>query len=261
MTDRRKGCHNAVVLENLPVMPGVFRLRLRCPDVASAARPGQFVMVRCDDHLLRRPISIAGADVGSGEISLLIARVGTGTAWLGERRPGEMLDVVGPLGNGFTIDDGAGKLLLIGGGMGIAPLNFLAEYAGRLGHEITLALGARTAELLCPPEHLADTGECLLFTEDGSAGATGRVTDCPDSIIAGADRIFVCGPIPMYRALSRDSRFTGRPVQISLEVRMACGTGLCYGCTVKTTGGPRQVCSHGPVFGMDEIIWPELADL
>ncbi|ADJ26218.1 Dihydroorotate dehydrogenase, electron transfer subunit, iron-sulfur cluster binding domain protein [Dehalogenimonas lykanthroporepellens BL-DC-9] len=261
MADPRSRRHSAEVLANDSVMPGVFRLRLKCPAVASSARPGQFVMVSCDNHLLRRPVSIAGADVAGGEISLLIASVGTGTAWLKERQSGDWLDVLGPQGNGFTIDEDSNKLLLVGGGMGIAPLNFLAEYAGRLRREVTLVLGARTAELLCPPGHLADTGECLLFTEDGSAGTAGRVTDCPDSHIATADQIFVCGPIPMYRALAQDARFTGRPVQVSLEVRMACGTGLCYGCTIKTTGGLRQVCSHGPVFRMDEVAWPELADL
>ncbi len=252
----------ATVLSNEMVMPGVFSLCLQCPEVAAAARPGQFVMLKCGESLLlRRPISISDTNPPSGQIGLMIANVGAGTEWLSKRQPGEELDILGPLGNGFTIDEKAERLLLIGGGMGIAPLNFLARKAASVGKRVTLVLGARTGELLCPPSHLPKVDECVICTEDASVGIKGRVTDCPDAHIEEADQIFACGPLPMYRALVKDPRFAKKPMQVSLEVRMACGIGLCYGCTVKTNQGLRQVCQNGPVFDMGDIVWEEMADL
>ena len=252
----------ATVLSNETVMPNVFRLRLQCPEISSEAKPGQFVMVKCgDETLLRRPISISDASGSSEQISLLIAKIGKGTDWLSRRQPGDELDVIGPLGIGFSIDEKSERILLIGGGMGIAPLNFLANKASGLGKKVTLALGARTGELLCPTSHLPEVNECVFCTEDASVGIKGRVTDCPDAHIEAADQIFVCGPLPMYRAMAKDRRFDGKRMQVSLEVRMACGVGLCYGCTVKTKQGLRQVCEDGPVFEMKDIIWDQLADL
>ena len=253
---------SATVLSNDAVMPGVFQLRLHCPEIAVTACPGQFIMLKCGDQLLlRRPLSISDTDALNGQINLLIASIGQGTEWLSHRSTGEELDILGPLGNGFTVDDKADKLLLIGGGMGIAPLNFMSNHAMALGKKITLVLGARTGDLLCPSSHLPDVNECVLCTEDASVGIKGRVTDCPDNYIAEADQIFACGPLPMYRALANDIRFSSKLMQISLEVRMACGIGLCYGCTVKTRNGLRQVCEDGPVFQMSNIIWEELKDL
>ncbi|PPD58492.1 dihydroorotate dehydrogenase electron transfer subunit [Dehalogenimonas etheniformans] len=251
----------ATVLSNDAVMPNVFQLRLQCPEIAHSGEPGQFVMIKCGDNLLRRPISISDANGPSEQFSLLIAKVGKGTDWLSSVRPGDELDIIGALGNGFTIDDRTERLLLIGGGMGIAPLNFLASRATGLGKKVTLMLGARTGELLCPSSHLPQVNECVFCTEDASVGIKGRVTDCPDAYIETAEQIFACGPLPMYRALAKDHRFGGKPMQISLEVRMACGIGLCYGCTIKTKNGQKQVCEDGPVFEMDDILWDELADL
>ena len=252
----------ATVLSTGIVLPGVFQLRLQCPEIASSSKPGQFVMLKCgDENLLRRPISVSDANPPSGQIGLMIATIGKGTEWLSRRKPGEELDILGPLGNGFTFDENAEKLLLIGGGIGIAPLNFLGRKAAALGKKVALILGARTGELLCPPSHLPQVDECVFCTEDASVGIKGRVTDCPDALIADADQVFACGPLSMYRALAKDPRFTRKSMQVSLEVRMACGIGLCYGCTVKTKQGLRQVCEDGPVFEMGDIVWEELADL
>jgi dihydroorotate dehydrogenase electron transfer subunit len=262
MVDAKPVLIQARITANNPVMPGVFQLKLRCPEIVTAARPGQFVMIKCGaDRLLRRPISISGTDIATGEISLLIAAVGKGTDWLAQRTTGEHLDVLGPLGQGFSLEPGADKVLLIGGGMGIAPLNFLAEQAAAMGKAVTLVLGARTGAMLCPASHLPEVNERVLCTEDASVGIKGRVTECPDDYIAAAAQIFACGPLPMYRALAKDPRFNSGNIQVSLEVRMACGTGLCYGCTINTRGGLRQVCRHGPVFNMNDILWEELADL
>ncbi|AKG53841.1 dihydroorotate dehydrogenase electron transfer subunit [Dehalogenimonas sp. WBC-2] len=262
MAEAKPFLGTATVLSNDTVMPGVFQLRLLCPNIATTAKPGQFVMLKCgDNHLLRRPISISDADSSSGQIGLLIASIGKGTGWLARRSPGEELDILGPLGNGFIINENAGKLLLIGGGMGIAPLNFLAKKARASGKKVTLVLGARTGELLCPSSHLPEVTECVFYTEDASTGIQGRVTDCPDNYVAEAAQVFACGPLPMYRALVKDPRFSTKSMQISLEVRMACGIGLCYGCTVNTKHGLKQVCQDGPVFKIGDIIWEELADL
>ena len=262
MASSKPYLETATVLSNEAVMLGVFQLRLQCPSIAAAARPGQFIMLKCGEELLlRRPISISDANAPSGQIGLMIANIGKGTEWLSRRTPGEELDILGPLGNGFTIDENAEKLLLIGGGMGIAPLNFLAKKASSMGKKVTLVLGARTGELLCPSSRLPKVDECIICTEDASVGIKGRVTDCPDAHIEVTDQVFACGPLPMYRALVKDPRFAKKPMQVSLEVRMACGIGLCYGCTVKTKQGLKQVCQHGPVFEMGDIIWEELADL
>ncbi|MEL7561523.1 dihydroorotate dehydrogenase electron transfer subunit [Dehalogenimonas sp. 4OHTPN] len=262
MLNTKPSLVSGTVLSNEGVMPGVFSLRLHCPEIAAAARPGQFLMLKCSESLLlRRPISISDANAPSGQIGLMIATVGKGTDWLSKRQPGEELDVLGLLGNGFEIDDRAERLLLVAGGMGIAPLNFLAKKAAALGKKVTLVLGARTGELLCPSSHLPGVDECVLCTEDASVGITGRVTDCPDTHIEMAQQIFACGPLPMYRALMRDPRFKNKPMQLSLEVRMACGIGLCYGCTVNTKQGLKQVCQDGPVFEAQDILWQELADL
>jgi dihydroorotate dehydrogenase electron transfer subunit len=252
----------ATLLSNEAVMPNVFQLRVQCPEIASKAKPGQFVMVKCGDQtLLRRPISIFDASGPSEQLSLLIASIGKGTEWLSLRQPGEEIDILGPLGHGFSVDEKSERILLIGGGMGIAPLNFLAEKAGNMGKKVTLVLGARTGELLCPSSSLPEVDECVFCTEDASVGIKGRVTNCPDNYIEEADQIFACGPLPMYRALAKDNRFANKSMQVSLEVRMACGIGLCYGCTVKTRQGLRQVCEDGPVFEMSDVLWEELADL
>lgn len=253
---------SATVLSNEAIMPGIFSLRLRCPEIAAAARPGQFVMLKCGESLLlRRPISISDTNVPSGQIGLMIANIGKGTRWLSKRQPGEDLDILGPLGNGFDIDEKADKLLLVAGGMGIAPLNFLAKKVSAQGKQVTLVLGARSGDLVCPTSHLPEVNECVICTEDASVGIKGRVTDCPGAHIEAAQQIFACGPLPMYRALMKDARFRAKPMQISLEVRMACGIGLCYGCTIETRQGLKQVCQDGPVFLADEIVWEELRDL
>lgn len=262
MVNNDKYLGHAEVLGNTPVMPGVFQLKLYCPDIAVSARPGQFVMLNCGDGtFLRRPVSIAGADTTEGVIKLLIANIGRGTDWLSKKTAKEQLELIGPLGTGFSIDGSTQKLLLISGGMGIAPLNFLAHWVVASGKQVTLVAGARTGDLLYPTSHLPELDECILYTEDASAGTRGRVTECPENYIAQADQIFACGPIPMYRSLLSKGAIKHKPVQISLEVRMACGIGLCNGCTIMTNNGPKQVCHDGPVFDMSEICWDELIDL
>jgi len=252
----------AKVTANEAIMPGVYLIRLDCPDIASQARPGQFVMVRCGEgpeHQLRRPLSIHRTD--GNKLSLLFNVVGKGTRWLSECKGGEKIDLMGPLGNGYEIYPDSKKLLLAAGGIGIAPLVFLAEEAIRRGREVTLLLGAATARQLYPKRLLPAGARLVTATEDGSGGERGMITDLLPDFSGGADQLFVCGPLPMYKTMAPMAELKDKPVQVSLEVRMGCGLGICYGCTVKTINGLRQTCKHGPIFELDEVLWDRLADI
>jgi len=217
-------------------------------------------MVCCgEETLLRRPLSIHQRDGDS--IALLVAVVAKGTYWLSQRRAGDSIDLLGPLGNGFTIHPDSKSLLLVAGGIGIAPLRFLADEAVGQGKEVALLLGASTATQLYPGYLLAPETKLITATEDGTAGEKSMVTDLIPKYIDWADQVFACGPMPMYRDMAlrkQELGLEGKPVQISLEVRMGCGRGVCYGCTVKTKDGLRQVCLDGPVFDLDDSLWDEL---
>ena len=244
------------------LMPGVYLIRLDCPDIASAARPGQFVMVRCGEgpeYQLRGPFSIHRIEEDT--IALLFNVVGRGTRWLAQCPAGEKLDLMGPLGNIYEIHPDSKKLLLAAGGIGIAPLVFLAEDAIKRGKEVTLLLGASTAEQLYPKRLLPAGVRLISTTEDGSGGEKGLITDILADFAGAADQLFACGPLPMYRVMAQMAELKDRPVQLSLEVRMGCGLGICYGCTIKTVNGLRQACRHGPIFELKEVLWEELADI
>lgn len=239
------------------LVPRAWLLWLEAPEIAGRARPGQFVMVRCGDGaepLLRRPFSIHGTD-SRGGVALLFETVGQGTAWLAGRAAGDPVDLIGPLGNGFRIAPGCREVLLVAGGVGIAPLAYLAEAALEAGRKVSLLQGARTASVLYPRHRLAPGAAVACVTDDGSSGSRGVVTDFLEEYAARADQVFACGPTGMYRTMARLECLTGKPVQLSLEEKMACGLGACLGCMVQTRSGPKQVCHDGPVFEMGDIIW------
>lgn len=248
----------ARVNSNSEMMPGTRLIWLDAPEIAGSARPGQFVMVRCaegHDPLLRRPLSIHGTD-GSGAVALLFEVAGRGTSWLSGRAPGDLVDVVGPLGNGFSASPGAKSLLLVAGGIGIAPLAFLAGEASLQGKAVTLLQGAaQGASLLYPRHQTPPNCTVVSVSEDGVWERKGLVTGWIAEFIVGADQVFACGPEAMYRSMAGLHCLTGIPVQVSLEERMACGLGACYGCAVRTTRGVKQTCSDGPVFELADIIW------
>jgi len=197
---------------------------------------------------------------------------GKGTPWLSQRKVNTSIELLGPLGNGFSIKPGAKKLLLMAGGIGIAPLYFLTQEAISRGYSVILLLGARTESQLYPksllppgmklvPKSLLPPGMKLVTaTEDGTAGETGRVSELLPEFIDWADQIFACGPMPMYRDIAAKyvRLLADKSVQVSLEMRMGCGIGVCYGCTIKTKNGLKQVCKDGPVFELSEICWDEL---
>jgi dihydroorotate dehydrogenase electron transfer subunit len=245
--------------------PGTFILRLRAPWLAQSARPGQFLHVRVSatpDPLLRRPISLLrvgkpGEERGGlapDEVALLIQVVGRGTALLERLRPGDQLDVMGPLGRPFTLDPSARHLLMVAGGIGVAPLVMLADEALASGQAVTLAMGARGAAGVFPAGLLPEEVEYVVATEDGALGKRGLVTDLLPPLLTWADQVYACGPLAMIRALARLPELTAaKRTQVSLEEHMGCAVGVCYGCVVETRHGRKRVCSEGPVFALSEL--------
>ncbi len=242
-------------------MPGVFLMWLDAPEMAAKAKPGQFVMVTCDstqERLLRRPISIHRANAAS--VALLFANVGAGTDWLAKRKPEDKVDMLGPVGNGFSIDKKSRNILLVAGGMGVAPMCYLSQEALDKDLKVRLLIGARTACQVCPAPLIPHNCKVITATEDGTAGTHGLVTALLPEHVEWADQVFICGPLPMFKAIAKNygKLFADKPAQVSLEVRMGCGMGFCYACTIKTVQGLKQVCKDGPVFEMRDIMWDEL---
>jgi len=270
------------VASNVEVMPGIHLMWIEAPNIACSVLPGQFVTVRCGDFTLRRPLSVH--QVSSQEIALLFKVAGKGTLWLSQRQTSDRIDTLGPLGKGFSIEPGARNLLLVTGGIGIAPLVFLMQHASSQ-HQITLIHGASTAAQLYPffsggkkRSNLSPLPKGVQFipvTEDGSMGKKGMATDILPDFLDWADQVYTCGPVDMYKAMDltlnpsaskgeekgegeQQSNLKLRKCQVSLEVRMGCGFGACYGCTINTKKGLKQVCRDGPVFELDDIIWQEV---
>lgn len=247
------------VVEQERLTRDVFRLWIEM-EQDTPWSPGQFFHVRVGeglDHVLRRPISLSEA-VADRRFALVYRVVGAGTRWLAGRRPGSALDVLGPLGRGFPLHPGDGRVLVIGGGVGVPPLIQLAREVRRRGVEVTAVVGFREARDVMLVDELAALGPVRLLTEDGSAGMPGRVTDAlEEDLLRGADRFYACGPSPMLQAVQ--GKLSGHlPGYLSLEERMGCGIGVCMGCVHllrRADGSPvyRRVCADGPVFPAEEV--------
>ncbi len=250
------------VVSNQELSPGRHLLWARAPEIAEKACPGQYVMVRCGegcDMPLRRPLSVHRVSP-DGHVGLLLAVVGRGTEWLAQRQGGDPLDLLGPLGSGFEVYPESRSLLLVAGGIGIAPLVALAEHAVAAGRSVVLVVGDRSSARIYPERLLPSEVRAVVATEDGSAGFHGMATDLLPRLAREADQVFACGPLAMYRAMSRMSGELGdKPVQVLLEVVLGCGMGACLGCTVETRQGPRLVCRDGPVFELGDILWDKTA--
>ncbi len=236
------------------------RMWLRCPDIAQKAKPGQFVMAYCGVKcILPRPLSIHRSENDKIALFYAVLAEGKGTPWLSERRKSDRVSMMGPLGNGFFLNSTSQNLLLVAGGNGIAALYFLAQEAAEQNHHVRLLYGTKDEKRLPIPPVI----ETIPTTEDGSVGHKGVVLDLiKPEVIKWADQVFACGPTAMYRDMvnrKKELGLTGKSVQITLEMRMGCGRGVCYGCTVKTKGGLKQVCHDGPVFELNDIIWDELS--
>jgi len=246
----------ASVEENCCVNPGVFRLTLHAPEIASGATPGQFVMVgvsSASDPLLKRPYSIAGTDQEAGNVTIIYRVVGRGTELLANKKPGDNIEVIGPLGQGFDI---RGKRpLLVGGGMGLAPLLFSAQQI--CPSPVEVVAGGRTRDEMFWQELFhACCKEVHVTTDDGTLGARGTCVDILPRILKAGhfDCILTCGPLPMIRSVAAYAIQQNIPCQVSMEQHMACGFGACLTCTCgKKGGGYLQVCKHGPVFQAEEV--------
>ena len=221
--------------------------------------PGQFAQLRIDDSkdtFLRRPISLHSVDREKNEVSFLVQKVGKGTASLWKKEPGSVLNVILPLGKGFTMPASPKQsVLLVGGGVGIAPLLFMGEEMQRMGARPTFLLGARSKSDLLRLDAYRACGEVYLTTEDGSEGEKGFVTQHSILQREKFDSIAVCGPKPMMKAVASYAKATGIPCEVSLENMMACGLGACLCCVEETKDGNVCVCKEGPVFDVEKLKW------
>jgi len=243
---------------------GVYTLVVDAPQIATTAKPGQFVLVYLGDdrHLLGRPISICDANKRSGSFTMKYVIAGAGTQIMSSWQPGHFFKVLGPLGNGFDIRHikQESRVALMGGGIGIPPLYLLAKELKKIGALVDVYLGFKQ-EIPTLVQCFDDFSNSInIVSEDGNSKNTGYVTDfLPET--PAYDTIFSCGPIPMLAALARYSYAHNIACQVSVEERMACGLGACKGCVVKTfvesKPGYQLCCQNGPVFDSKEVIWNE----
>lgn len=221
-------------------------------------KPGQFVQVSIDGSkstFLRRPISINYVDYDTNELWLLVRNAGDGTAQLMEKKIDETINLILPLGNGFSMPkDDNSKVLLIGGGVGVAPLLQFGRHLKENGIEPTFLLGARSQNDLLELDMFSKVGNVCLSTDDGSIGEAGVVTQ--NSVLNNHwDIIYCCGPAPMMKAVAAKAKEIGAECEVSLENMMACGVGACLCCVEKTVKGNVCVCTEGPVFNINQLTW------
>lgn len=273
----------AKILKNKEMAAGFYRMSIESRYLAKAARPGQFVEVKCSRGLrplLRRPLGVHR--IAKGGIELLYEVVGKGTELLSQKKEGESLDIIGPLGSGFEIPPGRGTAILAAGGNGVAPLLFLAEELTAKKQDVhVLVGGCSKTHILCEKEFREAGASVMIATEDGSKGHKGLVTDLLNDILRKTNdkrqtTIYACGPTGMLKAVASIAQKSGVPCQVSLEEHMACGVGACLGCPVKIKSTPptkqrpgqaraqehkstsfeyKMVCKDGPVFNAEEIAW------
>lgn len=255
----------ASIVDNRPLASDVYHLILKAPKIAAEAEPGQFVMVKVTPGLeptLRRPFSLHRLDPKTGQVEIIYQVVGKGTDILTERKPGEQIEILGPLGNGFCLGEGK-RIGLVGGGMGIAPLLAVAEQAVQEGKEVVTFLGARTGDYLLAQEEFARLGFVFAVTDDGSVGEKALVSKPLEEYLQNhpLDLILACGPTPMLKAVAAIVETQEIPAQLSLEQRMGCGVGACLGCAFPVKAATpegytyKRVCHDGPVFGAHEVLF------
>ncbi len=238
--------------------PGIYSFKFHAPDIAAAAVPGQFLMVKCgDDKFLRRPISICEIDKENGIIRMVFEVRGDGTEWLSHIKVEDTLDITGPLGTGFKLSDKHSRVLLVGGGIGTPPMLSLAKHYGAKAKAF---VGFRGESNMCLCDDFATAGtELAIATDDGTVGHHGFVTDILRLELekGGVDMIYTCGPTPMMRNVAKLAAEFAVPCQVSMEERMACGIGACLTCTCKVNRrgnvSNQTVCTAGPVFMSTEV--------
>jgi len=262
------------ILSRKEVSPSIFLIKLSAPSVAQEALPGQFIHIKCskDNYpLMRRPLSIHRIDKEKGEIFILFQVIGEGSKLLAQRAVGDDLDIVGPIGNGFNIYPESKKIMIVGGGIGVAPLLALCEESIRQDKEVRVLIGALKKELVIGEEYFRNLGAKVdIATDDGSYKHKGLVTDLlEENIKEGwlADQIFACGPKLKLKKIVEVSLDAHIDCQVSLEERMACGIGACLGCVCKIKTKDKKegkikyeykrVCVDGPIFEGSEVVWDD----
>jgi dihydroorotate dehydrogenase electron transfer subunit len=246
------------IVDNKRLTDDLFILELSGNEELGVFKPGQFVQVRIDDSpgtFLRRPISIHDVDYKVNTFKLLIQTAGQGTYTLAKLMPGDSLNLIYPLGNSFTDPLDNERVLLVGGGVGVAPLLFLGKHLISIGYKPDWLLGFRNKERLIDLDEYNKIGNVYLTTEDGSEGEKGYVTNHSVLSERHFDRIYCCGPDPMMKAVGAYCKNNNINCEVSLENLMACGIGICLCCIVSTVRGNICTCTEGPVFNITELKW------
>ncbi len=254
----KKRVEDLTVTVNRRIGESFFVIEVVSPGPLPEIMPGQFVQALVNDSpstFLRRPLSVHDVDYSSDTIALLVQIAGPGTERLSRLKPGEKLNLIYPLGNSFTMPLPGERVLLAGGGCGMAPLLYLGRRISETGIEPRFALGFRNRSRILGHDEFSRLGRVHLSTEDGSEGHRGFITDIPAFREEPWDRVYCCGPEPMMKAVARVCRDRGIFCEVSLENLMACGMGICLCCIVPTTSGNLCSCTDGPVFNINDLKW------
>ncbi|PLT34273.1 dihydroorotate dehydrogenase electron transfer subunit [Bacillus sp. V5-8f] len=254
---------NMRVISQRKIAKSIYELTLEGELVSEMNQPGQFVHIKAGsgfELLLRRPISISSIKEKEKQFTMIYRADGKGTQLLSQKKNGEEVDVLGPLGNGFPVDEAhgnGGKVLLVGGGIGVPPLFELSKRLREKGCSVIHVLGFQSVDNVFYEEQFASLGETYIVTADGSYGSAGFVTDVIKRIEEDFQIIYACGPTPMLRAL--EAEYGHKQLYLSLEERMGCGIGACFACVCHTASDPdghsyKKVCADGPVFRAGEVI-------
>lgn len=248
-----------LILKKSAIARNIYSFEILCPEVADVATAGQFVHIRVEGFTLRRPVSICGIDKNKGTLRIVFEIRGEGTEMLSHLNEGCLIDMLAPLGHGFTLNQDFRKVILIGGGIGTPPMLPIAEF---YGSKATVITGFRSADAVILQNDFKSTGvETVLCTDDGSLGIHGFVTQPFEEIINSEkiDAVYACGPMPMLKNISRKAIEKNIYCEISLEERMGCGIGACLVCACRTKKNDEEyfahVCKEGPVFNAKEVIF------
>ena len=252
----------ATVVSNTQVGPRLYILVLAAPQVAPLVQPGQFVHLKLNGfeaHILRRPLSVFDADPAAGIITILYQVVGAGTDYLTTVEAGKTLDLIGSIGHGWTVPEAGQRVLIVGGGVGAAPLFILSKMARAAGAHTDIVLGAATKDALVTLAYYVEAHgqEPVCCTDDGTYGRAGFCTDPVKELLAenAYDMVYVCGPEPLMHIIANVAAEAQVPCQLSMEKRMACGVGACLSCIVETVDGRKRSCVDGPVFPAEKVVW------
>ena len=254
------------IVLNKQIAQDIYWMSINAPEIAAAARPGQFVQLQVYGHpsvqFLRMPFAVYDASPVMSAVDICYQVVGEGTRQLSQLAASEFVDIVGPIGNGWTIPDETKRALLVSGGVGAPALNLLGRAMATRNIKVDAVMGATSAAKLACREHIECSvkpsgGTMYITTDDGTEGTKGFVNSVSDTLIASGDYdyVAVCGPLPMERAVVKTAIEHNVSCEVSMEKLMACGVGACLGCVVETVNGRRRCCVDGPVFKASEVVW------